>query len=102
VLAVLAIPHTRFQWLFKALAWTAIVFGVYAPYVWPHVCDLLSRIAFLGLVVLHISVVSLTYSRLPGDGFIAIGMIAVVELLVFSIPGGWIIVRSRDKRKISH
>jgi hypothetical protein len=97
-LALLALPHSPFQDTFKILAWTAIVFGVYTPYVWPHLFDIRSRAVFALLCVAHIAIVYETYPRIPHEGFIPLGIAAIVELILFSIPGGWIIVHSRTHR----
>jgi hypothetical protein len=97
-LALLASPDSRFQDAFKVLTWTAIVFGVYTPYVWPHLLDIRSRAVFALLCVAHISIVSEIYTRIPHEGFISIGIAAIAELILFSIPGGWIIVHARTHR----
>jgi hypothetical protein len=101
-LALLALPASRFQDAFKVLTWTAIVFGVYTPYVWPHLFDMRSRAVFALLCVAHISIVFGMYTRIPHEGFTSLGIAAIAELILFSIPGGWIVVHSRthlDKAK---
>ena len=97
-LALLTLPHSPLQNTFKILTWTALVFGAYTPYVWPHVFDIRSRVVFALVCFAHISIVYEMYSRIPHEGFIAIGLASVVELILFSVPGGWIIVHSRTHR----
>ena len=97
-LALLALPESPFQDALKILAWTAIVFGIYTPYVWPHLFDTRSRAIFALLCVAHIAIVYEIYRRLPHEGFIPLGIAAIVELILFSVPGGWIIVHSRTQR----
>jgi hypothetical protein len=96
--ALLALPHSPFQDTFKILAWTAVVFGVYTPYVWPHLFDTRSRAVFALVCMAHLAIVYEMYSRIPHDGFIFLGVAAIVELILFSVPGGWIIVHSRTHR----
>jgi len=98
-LALLALPHSPFQDTFKILARTAIVFGVYTPYVWPHLSDIRSRAVFALLCFAHIAIVYEMYPRILHEGFISLGIAAIVELTLFSIPGGWIIVHSRTHGK---
>jgi predicted membrane channel-forming protein YqfA (hemolysin III family) len=93
--ALLAVPNSRFQDTFKILVWTAIVFGSYTPLVWPHIFDLLSRAVFALLVVVHLGIVCEAYPRISHEGYISISIVAIIELVLFSVPGGWLIVRSR-------
>jgi hypothetical protein len=93
---LLAIPESRFQGFFKLLAWTLIVFGPYCSYVWPHIHDIPTVVAFGLVCVTHILIVFLLYQVVRVDGFLVIGATAIAELLLFSIPAGWIIVHSRS------
>jgi NADH:ubiquinone oxidoreductase subunit H len=95
VFALLALPETRLQDVFKMAVWTVIVLGVLTPFVWPLVKDTLSRIIFASIYILHILLMRTFYPRLPWDGYLGIGYAIVLEIMVFSIPIGWLEVRSR-------
>jgi hypothetical protein len=98
IFALLSLPQSRFQDTFKILTWTAIVFGSYTPYVWPYLFDLSSCAVFASVCLSHVLIVYELYAHIPHEGFIWIGLAAVVELIFFSVPGGWIIVHSRSKK----
>lgn len=95
VFSVLALPHSRFQDLFKMAVWTVIVLGVYTPIVWPSVRDKLSVIVLLSVYLSHFLVMYVAYPHIPHDDYIFIGIITVLEGVVFSVPAGWLIVRAR-------
>jgi len=91
---LLALPETRLQSIFKMAVWTVIVLGVLTPMIWPFVRDTLSRFIFAMICIVHFLLMRIVYARLPQDGYIAIGFISLVELVVFSVPAGWLKIRS--------
>lgn len=93
-LSLLALPETRLQSIFKMAVWTVIVLGVLTPMIWPFVRDTLSRFIFAMICIVHFLLMRIVYARLPQDGYIAIGFISLVELVVFSVPAGWLKIRS--------
>ncbi len=97
--AVLAIPDTRYQRLFKMAEWTIIVFGIYSPYVLPYVRDLRTVLAFSAICVFHVLIMWLLSPVAMWDGYLGIGVVGVIELLIFSIPGGIIVAYTKGKRK---
>lgn len=95
IFGVLALPHSRFQDIFKMTVWTVIVFGVYTPLVWSSVRDKISVLVLLLIYLFHFLVMYVAYPRIPHDDYIPIGIITILEMVVFSVPGGWLVVRSR-------
>jgi hypothetical protein len=93
-LSLLALPETRLQSIFKMAVWTVIVLGVLTPMIWPFVRDTLSRFIFAMICIVHFLLMRIVYARLPQDGYIAIGFVSLVELVVFSVPAGWLKIRS--------
>ena len=94
--AVLALPRSEFRDIFRMAVWTAILWGVLIPYVWPFLIDLIARLALGAMCVLHLALMWFSYSHLPDDDYIVIGMIVIFEILMFSIPIAWLQVRSRS------
>lgn len=99
VLVLLGFPFSRFQPIIKMAVWTAIFLGVYLPFVWPCAKDALSRAVVISIVLAHFVVVCSLFPHIPHDDYMFIGIIIVGELLVFSIPAGWLIVRERKRDK---
>jgi hypothetical protein len=98
VFAVLALAETRFQAIFKMAVWTIIILGVLTKLVWPSMRDTVSRVVVALIYIVHFIVMNLLYRYLPSDGYIAIGIAIVVEVIIFSVPCGWIVFRARQSR----
>jgi hypothetical protein len=93
-LALLALPETRLQGIYKMAVWTVIVLGLLTPMIWPFVRDTLSRFIFAMICIVHFLLMCTVYWRLPQDGYISIGFVIFIELVVFSVPAAWLKIRS--------
>ena len=98
VLALLAIPASRLQNAFKILEWTLILCGACGAYVIPYVRDASTIVVFSCICIAHALIVWALYPFVLNEGYLAIGGAVIAEILIFSIPAGWIIVHSRSKR----
>ena len=95
---ILSLPASRFQNPLKAAFWTLVLAYAYCPYVVPHVRNTASASVFALMCVCHTAIVYFTYSTLLQAGYLYIGILVVVEILIFSIPGGWIIAHSPNHK----
>lgn len=99
VLALMALPSSRFQSVIKMALWTAIFLGSYLPFVWPCAKDISSRTVVISIILAHCVLVYSLFPLIPHDDYIFIGIAIMAELCVFSIPAGWLIVRERKRDK---
>ena len=99
VVGVLAIPASRFQGSLKVVEWSFVLFGIFGSYVLPSVRDLPTLAVFSAICLAHIFVVWSMYVLVEMEGYWTIGLAIIGELIVFSIPGAWIIARFRSKNE---
>jgi hypothetical protein len=98
VLALAALPHSRIQDALRIGTWSAGFLGLVLVYVWPFLIDRTSILVVSAISLFHCLVVALAYSRLPQHGYLGIGLVAVVELVICALPIAWLGARSEDVR----
>jgi hypothetical protein len=95
VFALAALPNTRFQPLFKMAVWTTILIAGVFSAVRPMRIDVVVRIVVGALCLLHFGLMVVSFPLIAEDGYIGIGLALVIEIVLFSIPMGWLVLRSR-------
>lgn len=95
VLALFALPETSVQTYIKMGVWTLILVGSTSPYIRSSIFDAVSRLTIAALCLVHCSIMLLSYSLIESNGYLAIGVAIIVEIILFSVPVGWLKVRRR-------
>jgi hypothetical protein len=94
-LAIAALPHSRLQDLFKMGVWTALFFGWVLTYTWPFLIDGTAKTVVFTMFIVHCLIVFLLYPRIPQHGYLAIGLVIGVEILLALLPIAWLDTRSQ-------
>lgn len=75
--------------------WTTILFSAGFSVVRRAVKDSLGWVVVAALCVVHFVLMGLLLPYVEAQGYIGIGLSIVAEILLFSIPIGWLVLRSR-------
>lgn len=99
VVTLLSLPPSRFQSILKVLFCTFVVIYAYCPYVLPYVRSWAAGIVFGAVCVFHLLAMYIAYPKIAQANYLILGMLTIIELLVISVPGGWIVAHSPRRKR---